>query len=324
MRVVATLMVVFFHCLCIYTPFWGLIPFRVKDYYILADFLNSIDMPAFVFISGYLYAYLKLEKGKYVENKAFVVNKVKRLLIPYLLLSALLYLLGEVNDPAILFYGVSHLWFLLMLFEVFVLMQLTQRFWQRLSFSASLILCALLFVIFPYLPGFLPGKLTLVANKFLNYMPMFYIGMVSRQHVLPMLCKKKWGNSTWLLLSMLALALVAVVSYLSTVYLFPCSRTLRWVVVFVFLILVLRWLDGISSSIHINSWVSSFDRNSLGIYLIHHILLKEACLHSQAYCSFMTDHYQIAPLLVFFVVLALSWFLADLINRSPLRFILGS
>ncbi len=323
-RVVATLMVVFYHCLCFYTPIWPLTNVRVNEYYVLADFLNSIDMPAFVFISGYLYSYLKLEKGKYQDNKAFVVNKVKRLLIPYLLLAGLLVLLGEITRPIRILYGTSHLWFLLMLFEVFVFMQLTQRFWQRLSFPASLTLCVVTYVVCPYLPGLLPDAMYHYVDKFLNFLPKFYVGMFCHQHLLPIMRQKNWSNTVWLSSLLLVLLLVAVVSYFSTMDPFPCSRNLRWVFAIIFLILALGWMDSRSDSIHISGWMSSFDRNSLGIYLIHHILLWETWRHNAAFRTFITEDVLIAPLVVFVIVLALSWALAALINRSPLRFIIGS
>lgn len=54
-----------------------------------AIWLNSFHIYAFVLISGYIYAFLKLEKGKYKEFGEFVKTKAKRLLVPYFFVSIL-------------------------------------------------------------------------------------------------------------------------------------------------------------------------------------------------------------------------------------------
>lgn len=62
LRVMAMLMVVLYHCLCYYGV-WGYDDaVTVNAYSCLASFLNYIDMPLFVFISGYLYAHI-LKRG---------------------------------------------------------------------------------------------------------------------------------------------------------------------------------------------------------------------------------------------------------------------
>lgn len=42
-------------------------------------------MPLFIFISGFIYSYNKLERDKYSDKNLFIENKFKRLIIPYIL-----------------------------------------------------------------------------------------------------------------------------------------------------------------------------------------------------------------------------------------------
>lgn len=70
--------------------FWGGDWFNVKSVAIqcnvliyLAQWLNSFHIYGFVLISGYIFEYLKMKRNRYKKFLAFVVNKIKRLLIPY-------------------------------------------------------------------------------------------------------------------------------------------------------------------------------------------------------------------------------------------------
>ena len=85
----------------------------------------------FTLVSGYIYYYLRYERGKYAEFVPFVKNKVKRLLVPYVAVSVLWAIpIGQVffkDSPAGILadFGLglnsAQLWFLLMLFGVFMI-----------------------------------------------------------------------------------------------------------------------------------------------------------------------------------------------------------
>lgn len=86
MRVCAMLLVVYYHCICFYTGNWKIHgALQRPDYNDIAFCLNCVHMPAFVYISGFLYAYLYLYKGKYRDGRTFLINKIRRLMVPYLL-----------------------------------------------------------------------------------------------------------------------------------------------------------------------------------------------------------------------------------------------
>ena len=62
--------------------------------------------------------------------------------------------------------------------------------------------------------------------------------------------------------------------------------------------------------------MDSLDRHSMGIYIVHHIVIWFILVYSIDGVEFMKEHYIIAPVLLFFVVFSLSWVLTSLINSN--------
>lgn len=98
---------------------------------VLAQWLNSFHVYGFTFVSGFIFYVLKYKKGKYQNKKAFFIGKLKRLIVPYVLVSTLwagpwyaYYFkasFGDVIKNFMLGVQPAQLWFLLMLFWVFVI-----------------------------------------------------------------------------------------------------------------------------------------------------------------------------------------------------------
>lgn len=96
----------------------------------ICHFLLKFHTPAFTFLSGYLFYYLRYEKGKYRTPKQDILRRGKRLLIPYGLLLFwvvpfhFLFEGGTVKrafTKYVLAVAPTQLWFLIMLFGVFVI-----------------------------------------------------------------------------------------------------------------------------------------------------------------------------------------------------------
>lgn len=83
LRVTAMLAVVLFHCLCFY-GWWPNPDPDIKLYMAIDYYLDNITMPLFFLISGFLYAYLKIDKNKYQNSREFIRKKTVRLLVPYI------------------------------------------------------------------------------------------------------------------------------------------------------------------------------------------------------------------------------------------------
>lgn len=123
LRVAAMLMVVFYHCLCPYSIWkWTAysIGFQVPLWETIDNMLLQLHLPIFFLISGYLYGCKRILGGGYFDTGLFVLGKTKRVLLPYLLVGVFLCLLQD-RDMAQMLYGVSHLWFLVVIFECYMI-----------------------------------------------------------------------------------------------------------------------------------------------------------------------------------------------------------
>ena len=69
--------------------------------------------------------------------------------------------------------------------------------------------------------------------------------------------------------------------------------------------------------------IKSLDYNSMGIYIIHHILIISVISNNQL-SILMRSHYIISPMVLFIVVLSISWGISFLINKYKFSsYILG-
>lgn len=125
-RTYAIIGIVMWHCF--FCPYlcWGLLDsasipttryFTIFSVFFIPDAL----MPVFTFLSGYLFYYLYVEKGKYREMKGFVWKKLKRLVIPFFTIGTIVTLTAPLRYVSQLIYGEgNHLWYAMMLFWCFI------------------------------------------------------------------------------------------------------------------------------------------------------------------------------------------------------------
>lgn len=163
-----------------------------RTFYYIAQFLNSIHIWAFTFVSGYVYAYLRYETDRYSDWKTVIRKKTRRLLLPYAA-TAILWVVPfscyfwrtgtkELVVNYLLGSAPSQLWFLLMLFWQFVFFQpLADRITVQRK-NICLFLTA--FLLLHYLPTVL--SVVHVPNVFqfltaLRYALFFYLGIVFRR-----------------------------------------------------------------------------------------------------------------------------------------------
>ena len=143
------LIIVFYHSIL----FWGGNWFSVFEpseviysVSIFSGWLSTFHVYCFVLVSGYLYSYLRYEKGKYKQFSFFLRGKTLRLLIPYIFVSVFWAIpigqiffhlsIRDIISKYLLGEAPSQLWFLLMLFVVFVfLWPLSDKIHNSLLFS---------------------------------------------------------------------------------------------------------------------------------------------------------------------------------------------
>ena len=119
----------------------------------LFDFIYSFHIYGFTLVSGYLFCYLVKEKQKYVELIPFVVNKIKRLLVPYIFVCIIWvipiteiffhYYINVLINKYFLGTSPNQLWFLLMLFWVFIISWLLRRVYQNHFLISGIIVSGL-------------------------------------------------------------------------------------------------------------------------------------------------------------------------------------
>ena len=127
-------LVVLYHSILFYSGsgwFVGKPLYVVDSLKWLSGWLNSFHIYAFTLVSGYLYFYLRYEKGKYQQLNGFLINKIKRLIVPYIFVCIIWvvpvtclffdYTAVDIFRKYILGTAPSQLWFLWMLFDVFML-----------------------------------------------------------------------------------------------------------------------------------------------------------------------------------------------------------
>ena len=148
-------------------------------------YIYSFHMPLFVFVSGSVYAFQSEVLGRRDGFQVFIKKKAKRLLIPYVVFGLLLIFLMcgcgfRSNLCDYIFNGVllskdsRHLWFVLMLFEVFVLFYLMNRCLQlfhcpKWALVVLSLVCYLSSNYFPYI---------LQINNAFRYVFWFTLGFV--------------------------------------------------------------------------------------------------------------------------------------------------
>lgn len=148
------LLVVLGHCLDLWTDRgWFIDPpvFKAPILGLFADWLTSFHIYAFVLISGYVFSYLRNEKGQDNNFFPFVIKKSKRLLVPFVftmliwVLPFALYFFrydcSVIIQKYILGTSPNQLWFLLMLFWVYVFGWLLNALFKKSIVKSLIVVC---------------------------------------------------------------------------------------------------------------------------------------------------------------------------------------
>lgn len=145
-RVFATLLVVFFHSYCPYIHSIGL-SYECPQVGLYKSFFlieERIQMPLFTFLSSFLFG-LTFNR-KYKNTTVVIRKKIKRLLVPYVILGVLMYITLPSNHQASINFidHIEHLWFLLFLFWCFVLQMILWLFHIRPTLQLAISVIMLL------------------------------------------------------------------------------------------------------------------------------------------------------------------------------------
>lgn len=133
-KTVLMILVCVVHC----TDFWTGEWFKVVPVYKesigldwFSNYIGTFHVYAFIFVSGYLFQFMKNERMGYSKYKPFILNKCKRLIVPYIFVSIVWvipitmyfynFTIKQVFINYILCTSPSQLWFLWVLFDIFIM-----------------------------------------------------------------------------------------------------------------------------------------------------------------------------------------------------------
>ena len=296
LRVSAMLMVVFYHCLCPYSIWDGTdfyIGFHVPIWDVVDGMLLQIHLPIFFLISGYLYGY-KRNLGGYSDNVKFVKDKTQRVLVPYAIVGLFLCLLQD-RDISQMLNGISHLWFLMTIFECYVLGKLVDTVLKMQERKVQIVMVGLaLFIIL--IPYRIPVIKFLCLSNIVKYFPFYMLGMLAS--------KMNFGMYTKYKAKTLVLIIILLLSFaLQQVYIKKTPITMLLGVSIVSFIFIYARCLNIPK---LPSWVKSLDKCSMGIYIVYHILIQELITIS-VFRSLATEYCYIFPCVLFISVTIISW-----------------
>lgn len=307
--ILLTLLVVIGHVTRMYSGF-GLFSSQVGTNGTLAyvtSLIYSFHMPAFMAVSGAVFSLCINDLGKYNDSKAFVINKLMRLIIPYFIFLLLfvnpvmLYvnkLDGDLHDVLLnnlLFQGdTRHLWFLPVLFGCFIVMYAFRKVIERYPLL-TLAVTLLAWVASLKLPIPIP-----VVSAVLYYLVFFYTGYLILRNI------ERLGfiKSPRFLLP----AFIIIVAF--------CSFTNHILVKFILNILGIFFSMGCGwclSALITPGYISrSLSKNSFGIYLFHPLLIYIA------FFSIIESGIKVSPI-IFATLLIISVILCSILLTEGLR-----
>ena len=319
------ILVIAMHAMAFYWGNWFKVMTPAQDAPIFAfigSYLNTFHVYVFTFVSGYLFQFLKYEKGKYKIFTDFVKKKAMRLMVPYVFFAAFwcvpfqIYFYhseaAEIFRNYILGYSPAQLWYLLMLFCLFVIIYpladkiQSLKLYQiaALSFTSYLFGMGLYFF---HVPFNLPAAFVHIA--------FFVMGMVYR--------KNNVLFDAWYKFALPHFILFCIGYYLS----FEDSTTIkiiRYVIefftitagVFMVITLIQKFQD---AAIFNSPLYNFFKENSFTMYLVHQQII---------YCTIATFNGIIPPsglvLINFAAAISISAIICVILNRFKVtRFLIG-
>lgn len=191
-------LVVLGHFCVMYTPNGAFHPLaESKTLGQVSTYIYSFHMPAFFMLSGCVYGFAILE-GKYRAPGHFLLKKTKRLILPYFVFGLLLVVpvvyfckVDPLSIPQAALKNIiyasqpRHLWYVLTLFEIFVLCALLRPALKRVPLVAFLGAAALYYFVQPKLwqtDAYLPAPNFLGYKNFLRNLIYFVFGVLLNKH----------------------------------------------------------------------------------------------------------------------------------------------
>ena len=319
LRICSMVLIVLFHSLCFYTGnWWYLCTDVVPLWKVISTPTVKIGLTTFVFISGFLYGYMYLERGKYKNVQSFLINKFRRLLIPYFFWGIIMIVAMPVLNISWinLFTGVAHLWFLMALFEMFVLMVLLNRLGigDSSTKSVDFVIVAFSFVLLYVWKHYSSHQYALAIKEMFYYLPAFLVGFYYAKYRRDN--ESKGLAFFFFLIGILALFVLSFLDY-------PESNTLYRVPAIMVSLSAIILVKNSSVSSYQSNVLNNLDKNSMGIYIFNQIIVFLLLLNPESN-HFLSYHPYFGVLIIFIVSLVIPWILSNLFNKIKyISFLVG-
>lgn len=178
LRCSAMLMIVFYHCLCAYgvwddaaysadlsVPLWD----------VFIAIMRNIHLPLFFIIAGFLFGYKRI-LGGYGNLMKFTKDKFIRVMLPYFIVGIIIVVVQKIPVKS-LFYGISHLWFLMTIFECYLFGRIID-FVLRTEYKWRIILLLICCLVIAFQEKITVNMWGLTIRQFCQYFPFYLIGMI--------------------------------------------------------------------------------------------------------------------------------------------------
>lgn len=317
LKTVATILVVLAHVTRMYTGYGAI---KLQENSVLryfTEFIYLFHMPLFMFLSGAIYGKC-IKAGKYNNFKKFVQNKAKRLLIPYIIFGILyvtpvmfILKITSLSVPEYIIKGIflnensRHLWYLYVLFEMFVIIQLIKPLLQKNKiFKYVLFVISIAMVLFNnYMP------LVLGINNVFKYFCYFVAGYIyadiSRK--LEEYMKKYWYIS------------FAILFVMMLTDKFMKNRITLVICAFLGILLCLIVVGKFGVLFEKNEMFQKIKNTSMGIYLFHPMIIYVMfyLIKDKNFNEYLVS------IIIFVVSTLMSYWLTKLARLLKMNIILG-
>jgi len=243
---------------------------------ILSTWLNYIHVYVFVFVSGYLFSYLKIQKGKYKSFSELMKKKFKRLIIPYITTSITwcipFYILFfqpsiiNVLKNYLFGYAPNQLWFLLMLFNVFIIAYFLHQYIIKMDLKNVFIISFVIYLFYIIINNYITLPFQLV--KTIQFLPFFLIGM-NYDRMNKILLKKNI-YVFFLMINMVLFAIQFLIPLNANIYVKVIKKIIDFFISINGTLFVVNFMCSIKNASLFNKKIYKIiENNSFNIYLFH-------------------------------------------------------
>lgn len=276
-KTIMMIIVVVFHSLA----FWG-----IKDWYSIStssvnriaetfcNWMASFHVYTFVFVAGFLFFELKMRNGKYNSLSDYIVKKIKRLIVPYVLVSLswcipigtlfFKYSIIEIIKKYFLGMAPSQLWFLLMLFWVYSAAWIILKYIYEKNEYLATIIVAMLFVTSIIIRQFIPNVF-MIWRSF-EFLPIFWAGVLINAH-----CNRA-NLLNVVVIGALHIVLFGVLEIISisSIYVESILQMLMHICGATFMFFIVQYANNwININDALKKWIVLLGKYNMPIYLLH-------------------------------------------------------